>query len=42
MQSICGMTEIIDPIMTRTSNRPLSTGKIEDINALLFGILMAY
>ena len=31
----------IDPIMTRTSNRPLSTGKIESSTALLFGILMA-
>ena len=31
----------IDPIMTRTSNRPLSTGKIEGSAALLFGILMA-
>ena len=31
----------IDPIMTRTSNRPLSTGKIEASTALLFGIIMA-
>jgi len=31
----------IDPIMTRTSNRPLSTGKMESSTALLFGILMA-
>lgn len=31
----------IDPIMTRTSNRPLSTGEIGANSALLFGILMA-
>ena len=31
----------IDPIMTRTSNRPLSTGKMESSTALLFGIIMA-
>jgi protoheme IX farnesyltransferase len=31
----------IDPIMTRTSNRPLSNGKMESSTALLFGIIMA-
>jgi len=31
----------IDPIMTRTSNRPLSTGEIEANSALVFGILMS-
>ncbi|MFL2963286.1 MAG: heme o synthase [Candidatus Thalassarchaeaceae archaeon] len=31
----------IDPIMTRTSNRPLPKGEIEANNALIFGILIS-
>ena len=31
----------IDPLMTRTANRPIPAGEIQPLSALLFGIVMS-